>query len=951
MPKLSDSASAAGFAALATLYATSILDASKRYGRARLARYILALPLLLSISSLVASAAAVPRVEFEKVTLANGLQVILHIDRKLPVVHVSQWFHVGSKNERAGRTGFAHLFEHMMFQGSKNAPEDYFSYVSKAGANLFAGGVNGTTELDRTNYFATVPSGSLEYLLWLESDRLATLADALTQEKLDNQRDVVKNERRQSFENQPYGRAFKLILENLFPQGHPYSWFVIGSHEDLTAASLEDVREFFRTYYTPNNLSLVIAGDFDKEQAKRWVEKYFGGIPPGAPLDRMERWVPGLSGEKVVEATDRVAQERVYIAWPAPPHFEAGEAELQLASGILTDGLSSRLKKALVYDRQLASDVSSFQQAGEISGLFVVVATARPGTQLSEVEQAVTDEIARLSAAGPTPAELERVKAKVEYTFVSALEDIGGFAGKAERLNMYNTYLGDPGRFEADLARYRDASATGVRDAVNRWLNTRKRLLVRFHPEASGRASAVTLDRSHVPQLGADKPFLAPEVQSRELANGLEVFVVKRTEVPKVVVTLATHAGAVADPVDRAGLATMTVATLNLGTRTRKALEIENALGDLGAEIDGSAQTEFSSLSLQVLRRNLSPAIAILADVVRNPVFPEAEIAREKQLQLDRLAQQANSANALADRLGKMLLFGRDHPYGRAPSGLPATVQAITRTDLARFHAEHWRPAGSALIFAGDITLDAAIQLAQEHFGSWSGAAPPGVAIPDAQPLNPGGVFVVDRQDAAQTLVVQVLPGPARDAADYYAFNLVNTVWGGGFRSRLLLNLREDKGYSYGVFAFPAFYTEGGAWVASGGVQTDKTKESIVEFNAELANIAGRKPISQAELTEAKENRVRGYAQEFRSLGQVAGQIARVWVYGLPMSEMQRYPQETEHVTLESVNMAAQKYAVPGKATLLLIGDYRKLAPGLRELNLGKITLLDTLGNSVAEQP
>lgn len=915
----------------------------------RLVRLILTLPLLLTLS-LLAGAASVPRVEFEKLTLANGLQVILHVDRKLPVVHVNQWFHVGSKNERAGRTGFAHLFEHMMFQGSKNAADDYFSYVGKAGANLFAGGVNGTTELDRTNYFATVPSGSLEYLLWLESDRLATLADALTQAKLDNQRSVVKNERRQSFENQPYGRAFKLILENLYPQGHPYSWHVIGSHEDLTAASLDDVREFFRTYYTANNLSLVIAGDFDVAQAKRLVEKYFGGIAPGPPLDRIERWVPELPGEKVVEATDRVAQERVYIAWPAPAYFEAGEADLQLAAAILSDGLSSRLKKALVYDRQLASDVSSLQQPGEISGLFVVIATGRPGTSLSEIERVVTDEIARLAAAGPTADELQRVKAKVEYSFVSGLEDIGGFAGKAERLNMYNTYLGDPGRFDADLARYRNASAASVRDAVNRWLNTRKRVLVRFHPESSGRVSQVSLDRSQVPPLGADKPFVAPAVKSSKLANGLEVFVVERTELPKVVVTLATRAGSSADPADRAGVASMTVSTLDLGTKTRNALQIENALGDLGAELDGYAQAEFASLSLQVLERNLSPAFAIFADIACNPAFPATEITREKQLQLDRLAQQADNANALSDRIGKMLLFGRNHPYGRPAAGLPTTVQSITRADLARFHEEQWRPGGSALIFAGDITLAAAMQLAQEHFGSWSGAAPAAVAIPDPKPVGIGQVFVIDRQDAAQTLIVQLLPGPARDATDYYAFNVANAVWGGGFSSRLLLNLREDKGYSYGVYAFPTFYRQGGAWIAFGGVQTDKTKESIIEFKSELLNIAGRKPITQAELTEAKENRVRGYAQEFRSLGQVASQIARLWSYGLPMSELQRYAAEVDGTTLESVNKAAQNYAIPGKATLLLIGDYRKIAAGLRELDLGEITMLDALGNPISQQ-
>ncbi|HVE65645.1 MAG TPA: pitrilysin family protein, partial [Thermoanaerobaculia bacterium] len=320
------------------------------------------------------AAVAIPKIAFEKYTLPNGLQVILHVDRKLPIVNVNQWFHVGSKNEKVGRTGFAHLFEHMMFQGSKNAPKDYFTYAEKAGANLQEGGVNGTTNNDRTNYFATVPSGNLEQVLWFESDRLATLPDALTKEKLDNQRDVVKNERRQGLENTPYGRWFKLVTENLHPASHPYSWTVIGSHEDLTAASLDDVKEFFRTYYTPNNLSLVIAGDFDPAEAKRLVEKYFGGIPAGPPLDRPTLWIPTLDRERIIEATDRVPQDRVYMAWPTPQIFAPGDAELDLTSLILTDGLSSRLNKVLVYDKELATAVQSFQNSAEISGWFGVIA-------------------------------------------------------------------------------------------------------------------------------------------------------------------------------------------------------------------------------------------------------------------------------------------------------------------------------------------------------------------------------------------------------------------------------------------------------------------------------------------------------------------------------------------------------------------------------------------------
>ncbi|HEU5161905.1 MAG TPA: insulinase family protein, partial [Thermoanaerobaculia bacterium] len=554
-----------------------------------------ALPAAAQTKATSAPDAAVPKIEFEHYTLPNGLDVILHVDRKLPIVHVNQWYHVGSKNERVGRTGFAHLFEHMMFQGSKNAKDEYFVYVERAGANLREGGVNGTTNNDRTNYFATAPAGSLEFLLWLESDRLATLADALDQKKLDNQIEVVRNERRQGLENQPYGRAFKLIYENLHPASHPYSWPVIGSHEDLTAASLEDVQSFFRTYYTPNNLTLVVAGDFDKEQAKALIAKYFGPIPAGPALDRPALFIPKLDGEKVIEVADRVPQERTYFAWPAPQAFAAEEAALDVASTVLTDGLSSRLNKVLVYDRQLASNVSSFNNSAEIAGAFVVIATARPGASLAEIEKVVTDEIAKLAKNGPTAEEVDRAKTKWEYNFVSQLERIGGFGGKADRLAQYNTYLRDPGYFDEDLARYRAVTPASVKAATAKWLDNPNRLVVRFHPEASSRAAGV-VDRTVQPPLGADKTYTVPEVKTAKLSNGMELFVVERPELPKVAIRLDTRAGSVSDPAGKTGVAQMTVTNIDMGTPTRKALQIEDQLGNLGTSLFGSAAHESSVL-------------------------------------------------------------------------------------------------------------------------------------------------------------------------------------------------------------------------------------------------------------------------------------------------------------------------------------------------------------------
>ncbi len=897
-----------------------------------------------------APASDVPKIEFEKYTLPNGLQVILHVDRKLPMVHVNNWYHVGSKNERVGRTGFAHLFEHMMFEGSKDANTKYFTFVEKAGANLFEGGVNGTTDVDRTNYFESVPSGNLEYVLWLESDRLATLTDVLTKEKLDNERDIVKNERRQGLENQPYGRAFMLMTENVFPSGHPYAHTVIGSHEDLTAASVDDVKDFFKTYYTPNNLSLAITGDFDKAEAKRLIEKYYGSIPPGPALDRPKHWVSQLSAPKIIDVKDHVPQERTYFAWPSPAFFDPDDANLDLVALVLTDGLSSRLNKSLVYDKQLCSDVVSFQNSAEIAGSFTIWVTARPGASLSEAEEVTTQEIARLAKEGPTAAELSRAKTKWEFGYVTGLERIGGFGGKADLLNSYNVFLGDPDKFAADVARHRAVTAESLRLAVAKWLDTPNRVVIRFHPESFKAETQAPLDRSKQPDLGADRPFLAPDVKSAKLDNGMQLFVVERKDLPKVTVRLATRAGSMADPQNKEGLASLGVEVMKRGTTSKKALDIDDELGDLGTSLGGFADRETATLLFEVLKRNLKPAMAIVADVAMNPSYPAEELERERKIRLAELAQGENQPGTISARVSNMLAYGRNHPYGRPTAGYPSSVEKLTREDMVRFHDIYWKPGGSVLIFVGDISLAEATEMAKQSFGSWKGAAPTVPNVPPPQPMGPSKVFLVNRPDAAQTFVAEVLPGPARNSPDYYTLTLANVVWGGAAGARLGTNIREEKGYSYGVFSFPAFHEKSGMWRASGGVQTNKTKESVVEFQKELKFIAGDKPISDKELADAKHNRVRGYAQQFESMERVAGQIEELWTFNLPMSELQREPEELDKATLSAVNAAAQKYARPSGATLLLVGDLSKIEAGVRELNLGEVVILDAEGNPAAQK-
>ena len=449
------------------------------------------------------------------------------------------------------------------------------------------------------------------------------------------------------------------------------------------------------------------------------------------------------------------------------------------------------------------------------------------------------------------------------------------------------------------------------------------------------------------PALGGDKPFNAPDVKSAKLENGLEIFVVEKPEIPKVAVSLTTRAGSVADPNVKAGLAAMTNRVMQRGTKTRNAIQIDETLGNLGTDLVGGVGKESTSLNLEVLKRNLNESLAVMSDVALNPSFPADEFDRAKKQALDGLAQAANNPNAVANRVAYMLAFGADHPYGKPSGGLPKTVEAITRDDLQQFYNTYWKPASSALVFVGDISLAEATNLARQNFGAWSGGSAPAVNIPAAKPMPAGKVYLVDKQGAAQTVIAQILNAPERKSADYYALSLANAVYGGGFGTRLNLNLREDKGYSYGVFAFPQHFSKGGTWIASGGVQTNKTKESATEFMRELKFIAGEKPISAEELTTARLARIRGYAQQFESYGRIAGQITDLWIAGLPMTDLQKQTDELAKLQLANVNSVAAKYAAPAGTTILLVGDLAKIEAGIRELNLGEIVILDVEGNPV----
>ncbi|MFQ6618441.1 MAG: M16 family metallopeptidase [Fidelibacterota bacterium] len=434
--------------------------------------------LLIFIISFSFSSAQI-QINFEKYELPNGLDVILHEDHSTPIVAVNVWYHVGSKNEVPGKTGFAHLFEHMMFQGSENVGDDeHFKYIQDAG-----GSANGSTNPDRTNYWEVVPGNYLEMVLWLEADRMGYLLPAVNLEKLNNQRDVVKNERRQNYENRPYGLARKMIYENLYPEDHPYHWLTIGTQEDLTNASLEDVTDFFKRYYGPNNASLSIGGDFDPAQVKELVEKYFGSIPPGPPVKTPEVPIPSLTEEKRLVMEDKVQLPRIYMAWHTVPLFAPDDAELDVLSDILSSGKNSRLYKRLVYELQIAQDVWTYQSSGEIAGVFFIISTAKPGNNLSELEKVIFEELEKIKSEGPLEREVQRSVNQMEASFIYRLQSLGGFGGKTDQLNAYNIWTGNPGYFNEDLDRYRNVTPEDVKRVANKYLIPDKRVVLSVVPE------------------------------------------------------------------------------------------------------------------------------------------------------------------------------------------------------------------------------------------------------------------------------------------------------------------------------------------------------------------------------------------------------------------------------------------------------------------------------------
>ncbi len=888
---------------------------------------------------------ALPKVDipYQEFTLPNGLRVIVHEDHKAPIVAVNTWYHVGSKNEKEGKTGFAHLFEHIMFGGSENFKGSYIQAMEKIGAT----DLNGTTEDDRTNYFENVPTSALDYTLWIESDRMGHLLNSLDKKVLDLQRGVVQNEKRQD-ENQPYGIVDILTPPNTYPAGHPYSWPVIGSMEDLNAASLDDVKEWFRTYYGPSNAILVLAGDIDLKTAKEKVTRYYGDIPAGPPVTHQEVWIAKMTGTHRQIVSDRVPQARIYKIWNTPEFGAADSDYLTLASRVLAQGKTSRLYQRLVYQDQVATGVQAYDDANEIGGQFIVTVTVAPGKDPAKVEQTLDDEFARFLREGPTDAELQRVKTQYAAGVVRGIERIGGFGGKSDLLARGATYTGNPDQFKISYDRSGAATVDEVKSASNRWLTDGVYILTVL-PFPDYKTVTSNSDRTKPPVLAGTPDLTLPKLEHAALKNGLKVILAQRHGVPIVNVALQVDAGYAADASSAPGTTSMTTTLLDAGTKTRNSLQISDDLANLGAQLNANSNLDTTTVFLSALKTNLDASLAIFADVVLHPEFPQKEFARIQKERLAAIQREKSTPQLMALRVFPALLYGDGHAYA-APfsgTGTQASVSAMTREDLVKLHNTWFLPNNATLIVAGDTTLEEILPKLDALFDGWKPGPAPKKNIPLVPIASTPRVYLMDKPGALQSVILAAEIAPPKSDPRDVAIQTMNSIVGGEFGARLNMNLREDKHWSYGVNSFVLSNRGPSAFAILAPVQTDKTKESLVEVDKELRDVIAGKPILDDELSKAKVNETLKLPGDFETLGSLSGAIGRIVQFGLPDDYYQTYPKKVEALNLPSLQDTTKSVLRPSSLTWIVVGDRAKIEAGIRELNLGKLSLIDADGKVV----
>ncbi|EKU25715.1 M16 family metallopeptidase [Xanthomonas graminis] len=924
----------------------------------------------------LAAKSTVPEIAYTRFTLPNGLTVVVHEDHKAPVVAVSIWYHIGSGDEPAGKTGFAHLFEHLMFSGSENHKGIYFQPFEKVGGTM----MSGTTWFDRTNYFETVPTTALDLALWMESDRMGHLLGAIGQKELDTQRGVVQNEKRQG-ENEPYGRVDENILANIFPANHPYQHDTIGSMADLDAASLDDVKQWFHDNYGAANTTLVLAGDITVAQAKAKAAQYFGDIPAGKPVPRQQPWITPLARQTRGVQHDHVAQPRLYRTWVAPQLGSDDAVQLDLAATVLGGGKTSRLYQRLVYRDNLVDDVSASIQPFALASQLQISADVKDGVDPARVEAAIADELKKFLAEGPSADELQRAQVSYRAGFVRGLETVDGFHGKAAILAEGQVYRNDPGAYQHDLQRVQAATAASVRKAADTWFGKGDYLLtvlpagdgfdpvaedkaVKPLPVAAGKPAATLpakasysvgknqVDRAAgIPETSQFPNLSFPQLQRGKLKNGIEVVLAERHTIPVTKVELLFDAGYAADQGHKLGTASFSAALMNESTASLDSVEVARRRQRLGAITGVSCDLDTCGASLDALNDQLQPSLQLFADIVRNPAFKASDIERIRGQWLAGIAQEKTNPNELAMRVLPPLLYGKTHPYGipLTGSGTEAAIQSLDARDLQAFHDQWLRPDNLRILVAGDTTLAQIVPQLDALFGDWKA---PEAALPKkdlrrvaAQPTP--RVYLINRPDTPQSVILAGLLAPSTKAPDNLAIDVANDAFGGTFTSRLNMNLREDKRWTYGAFTRIRDAQGQRPFLFSAPVQTDKTAESAAEILKEAKAVVGDKPLTAEEIANIKNQRIRALPGSFQTNGEVLGEIEGIVQYGRPDDYVQNLKTRLEGIDQAAAEAAIKEIVAPQAMTLVIVGDLKQIEAPVRALKLGQVQVLDSDGQPV----
>jgi predicted Zn-dependent peptidase len=877
-----------------------------------------------------------PEFDFHKFTLDNGLDVILRRQANLPLVAVNIWYHVGSKNEERNQRGFAHLFEHLMFEGSEHYPGDFFKHLQRLGANI-----NGSTSSDRTNYFVDISTAHLETVLAMESDRMAHLLPALDESKLNIQKRVVKNEYRQNYANRPYGMVWPLMAEVLYPPHHPYSWLTIGVMEDLDSASLEDVSAFFRRYYVPANASLAMVGDLAVAESRDLVERYFGSIRGGTRS--LRPWVPdAAASSRDLVLPDRVELDRLYVAWHTVPQFHPNDAPLALLADILGRGKASRLYQKLVMDRQIAQDVTVYQSSRELAGTFGITLTLRPSRSVDEVRNLLDGEIAEIASSGVSTQELERVVTMKTASFLFALEHMGGFGGVADRLNAYNIFQYDPGLITVDLMRFQKVSAESVQEAAVAYLHGKPRLTLSVLGR-NPRTPPLPLDRTAATPTRPPAVYRAPVPEILYLRNGMPVWVIPQRDLPTVSMTLALRGGASLQPRSRAGLTQLTVSLMEEGTRSQTATQIALAAEAMGTSLSSGCGWDGAFVSFRCLIAYLEPSLDLAVDVLREPAFREPEWERVHGQTMAALRSERDSADSRAYRGLLAVIYEEDHIYRYPLEGTEAIVASLRRDEAIEFHGCFIGPGSAGVVVAGDVDPEAICNALDSRLADWKGPNLECPEIPSPSMSVSPRIVLLNRPGAAQAVVRVGHLGIARRDADFELALLANQLLGGQFTSRLNEKLREERGFTYGVRSqFDCRHGRGPFSIAT-SLQSDKLAEALDDLYRELCAVAGDRPPSQAELDDSRRALIEGQTRHFETPSALVNRFASLFIHELPSDHYSTFPDRLAEIDLESLVAATSRRIQPSSLIAVVVADVSEVLEPLKRLDWAEVEIAEDL--------